>query len=156
MVTQEQMVPVRETPTGVRLQTFARCYEQIQAGESPWLPLGNMMHQFFGSLKHLRADLVADPIEMPTDVSPELWHWAVFCAASVEYLCRAYEIPCPIWALDQRFQLAEPWFYGIGAELERVREKLCQTTPEEFARRNIFCGNRIYANKYEYKGRKTA
>jgi hypothetical protein len=30
-----------------------------------------------------------------------------------------------------------------------MRERLMHDTPEPFARRNIFCGNRLYQNKYE-------
>lgn len=142
--------------TGVRLQTFARSYAQILAGDDPWLPLGNMMHQFFGAYKHLAAALVADPLVLPADVSPEHFRWAAFCAASVEYLCRLSALSCPAWALDMRFALTDPWFLGIGADLPKVQEKLRQTTPEEFTRRGIFCGNRVYNNKYEYRGRKTA
>jgi hypothetical protein len=39
------------------------------------------------------------------------------------------------------------------ADLPRVQEKLRRTTPEPFAKRNIFCGDRVFNNKYEYEGR---
>ncbi len=138
----------------VRLQTFRRSFEQICQGEDPWLPLGNFMHQFFGYYKHLRPELVCEPIEVPVDCSPEQFQWAVFCAASVEHLCKKYEIPCPAWALQPLYILEQPWYYDINADLPEVQEDLRQTTPEEFSRRNIFCGNRVFNNKYEYKGRR--
>jgi hypothetical protein len=154
MVTHEQMTVATPDHDEVPLQSFARVYAQIRAGEGPWIALGNMMHQFFGVYKHRRAEFFADPLDVPEDASPELLRWAVFCAASVEYLSRIYELSCPAWALDARWSLDDPWFMGIGADLPRVQEKLRLTTPEEFTRRNIFCGERVYWNKYEYKGRR--
>jgi hypothetical protein len=138
---------------GVPLQTCRRSFEEICAGSDPWLPLGNFMHQFFGYYKHLRAQLMCEPVEVPAQLSLSLFRWAVFCAASVEYLCEQYDLPCPQWAQDPQFFLEEPWYYAIGADLPRVQEKLRQTTPEPFKRRNVFFGDRVYRNKYEYEGR---
>jgi hypothetical protein len=98
--------------------------------------------------------MVCEPIEVPEDCSPEQFQWAVFCAASVEHLCKKYEIPSPAWALQPLYILEQPWYYDINADLPEVQEDLRQTTPEEFSRRNIFCGNRVFNNKYEYKGRR--
>lgn len=141
------------TEDRVRLQTFKRSFEQIQAGEDPWLPLGNFMHQFFGYYKHLRPELLCEPIEVLEDCAPEAFQWAVFCAASVEYLCQKYELPCPMWALNPRYRLEYPWYYDLNADLPEVQEELRQTTPGEFTRRNVFCGDRTYRNKYEHTGR---
>lgn len=142
----------------VRLWTFQRVYAEILAGEqNAWLPLGDMMHQFFGAYKHLRAELVTDPLSVPEDVSPEQFRWAVFCAASVEYLCRKYDLPVPGWSLDKRYTLVEPWYLDqIGSDFPDVQEELREETPEEFARRNVFCGEEPYRNKYEYQGRQRA
>jgi hypothetical protein len=112
------------------------------------------MHQFFGCFSHLRPQLLEESIEVPEYCSSEQFQWAVFCAASVEYLCTKYDIPCPEWALDPRYSLESPWYYALGADLLWVQEKLRQTTPEPFTKRNIFCGNRVFNNKYEYQGRK--
>ena len=147
------IVPDKQKAPRVALQTIRRSYAEILTGEDPWLPLGNFTHQFFGSYKHFRTELLQDPIELPKDPTPEQLQWAVFCAASVEYLAVRYELQCPEWALDTRYTLENPWYYAIGAELPWVQEKLRQTTPEEFSKRNIFCGNRTFNNKYEYKGR---
>lgn len=142
----------REAPH-VILQTFKRSFEQILAGESPWIPLGKFMHQFFGVYKHLRPELMEESIEVPEYCSSEQFQWAVFCAASVEYLCKKYNLLCPEWALSPRYSLKTPWYYAIGADLPQVQEKLRQTTPEPFTKRNIFCGDRVFNNKYEYQGR---
>lgn len=158
MISYEERTAVLERvettrPAGVSLQTFQRSFEQICAGEEPWLPLGNFMHQFFGQYKLRRADLLCDPIVVSEHATDQQWQWAVFCAASVEYLSRKYDLSCPSWALHPRYALDEPWYYAIGAEQTRVQEKLRQTTPEEFTKRNIFCGDRTFSNKYEHEGR---
>jgi len=138
----------------VRLQTVRRSFAEICSGESPWIPLGKFMHQFFGSLSYLRLELMQEPVEPPANPTPEQFQWLVFCAASVDYLCTRYSITCPAWALHPHYTLKEPWYYGIGSDLPRVQEKLRQTTPEPFAKRNVFCGDRVFNNKYEYRGRK--
>lgn len=142
-----------ETTSRVRLQTFRRSFMEICAGEAPWIPLGKFMHQFFGSFSHLRPELVEESIEVPDNCPAEQFRWAVFCAASVEYLCQKYNLVCPEWASSPRYSLEDPWYYAPGADLPRVQEKLRQTTPEPFAKRNIFCGDRVFNNKYEYEGR---
>ena len=133
----------------VPFQTFARSFADICAGEDPWIPLGKMMHQFFGAYRMFREVLVRDPIELPADVSANLFQWAVFCAASVEYLCHTYALECPAWAMQDRYHLVEPWYYHLAADLEEVRQELRATTPDEFARRNVYIGADPYRNKYE-------
>lgn len=152
---EDQALQAMDPGCGVRLQTFKRSFEEICAGADPWLPLGNLMHQFFGYYKHLRAELVCEPVEIPQHLSAALFRWAVFCAASVEYLCGLYDLACPAWALAAHFALDEPWYCAIGADLPQVQAKLRQTTPDPFKRRNVFCGERVYHNKYEYTGRRT-
>ena len=142
-----------ESTSRVPLQTFRLSFMEICAGEAPWIPLGKFMHQFFGSLSHLRPQLMEESIEIPDNCTTEQFRWAVFCAASVEYLCQKYNLACPEWALSPRYSLEAPWYYALGADLPRVQEKLRQTTPAPFAKRNIFCGDRVFNNKYEYEGR---
>ncbi|GHO62296.1 hypothetical protein KSC_011880 [Ktedonobacter sp. SOSP1-52] len=131
------------------LQTMSVSYQEICAGEGPWIALGNFMNDFFGNFTEQRSELVQDPIQLPANATPEQWRWAVFCAASVEYLCQQYALACPSWALNPAYTLDEPWYYAPGAHKESVRERLRQRTPAEFTRRNIYCGNRMFANKYE-------
>lgn len=138
----------------ISLQTFQRSYAEILAGEDPWLPLGNFMHQFFGCYRDHRIELMHEPITVPEHVTLEQRQWAVFCAASVEYLCHLYSLACPTWVYD--YSLEEPWYYTMGPDHPKVREKLRQTTPEEFTKRNIFCGNRVFSNKYEKRDRHNA
>ena len=132
------------------LQTMALTYQDICQGEDPWLPLGNFMNDFFGYHTDLREELLNDPIQEPANTTPEQHRWATFCAASVEYLCQKYDVPCPQWVHDSAYEkLPEPWFHSPLADKPRVRERLLRESPEPFARRNIFCSSRIFANKYE-------
>src|SRR6266496_3776411 len=75
--------------------------------------------------------------------------WGAFCAASVEYLCGLHHQPCPEWVHDSFYILDTPWWYTQRADDPTIREHTRRTTPPPFARRNIFCSNRLYQNKYE-------
>lgn len=131
------------------LQTMALTYREICDGEQPWVALGNFMNDWFDYARDRRARLVADPISLPESPHSEELRWAAFCAASVEWLCERYGIACPSWVYHSAYCLSEPWFDAPNAHLPHLRERLIQRTPEPFARRNIYCGNRIFANKYE-------
>lgn len=135
-------------PAG-HLQTIAIAYQEICQGETPWGALGNFMNDWFDYAKDKRAQLVSDPISLPASLTTYTQRWAVFCAASVEYLCEKYHVPCPSWIHNPIFHLPEPWFDSPGAHKPEVRARLMQKTPEPFTRRNIFCGDRVFANKYE-------
>lgn len=139
-----------------RFQTIQRSFQQICAGENPWIPLGKFMHQFFGEFKDVREALLNDPIQFQEDSTPEQFRWAVFCAASVDYLCQKYALACPAWARDPSYILEHPWYHGLGSDHPRGQENLRATTPKEFSQRNIFCGDRVFQNKYEYQGRRRA
>ena len=153
---QEQVEPVETEirQVGAYYQTFQHSFEQICAGEDPWIPIGKLLHQFFGEYKEERQRLISDPLQLPEHMTLEQFQWAVFCAASVEHLCHKYELVCPVWALDPCYQLESPWYMGIGANLPHVQAQLRISTPDEFTRRNVFCGDRTFRNKYEYAGRR--
>lgn len=128
---------------------MALTYQEICQGETPWVALGNFMNNWFDYAKERRIQLVADPISLEDAPSDESYRWAVFCAASVEWFCECYGVPCPSWVYNPTYCLPESWFDSPGAHKLQVRTRLIQQTPEPFARRNIFCGNRMFANKYE-------
>ena len=134
--------------TCYQLQTMAIAYQEICEDNDPWVALGMFSHDFFGNFVHLRNELVRDPICEPSDATDEQHRWAVFCAASVEYLCYRYGVPCPVWVHDYP-PLASPWYKGLGAHKPHVQQRLREETPAAFAKRNIFCGDRVFANKYE-------
>ena len=130
-------------PAG-HFQTMRVSFEEICLGQSPWIPLGNFMNDWYASHLMDRARLVADPL--PTDYSQAFHTWAAFCAASVRWFCSTYEIPCPHWVEQPEYVLPEPWY--IEQPVERW-PSLRATTAEEFTQHNIYCGNQLYINKYE-------
>ncbi|MBV9691685.1 MAG: hypothetical protein JO202_18465, partial [Ktedonobacteraceae bacterium] len=78
-------------------------------------------------------------------------HWGAFCAASVEFLCDRYGVPCPQWVYEPHYTLSTPWYGDNIVHLADtiVLQHRIKTTPTPFARRNVFCGNRLYQNKHE-------
>ncbi len=131
------------------IQTMAWAYKQICAGEDPWTALGNFTNAWYGYAKGMRAALVSEPLAEPEQLTEHTLRWGAFCAASVEFLCERYGIPCPAWVHNPRYILATPWWHTSHTQSTSMRERLMRDTPEPFARRNIFCGNRLYQNKYE-------
>ena len=131
------------------MQTMAWAYQQICAGEDPWTALGNFSNAWYGYAWDRRSALVSEPLAEPEQVTEHTLRWGAFCAASVEFLCDRYAVPCPQWVYHSRYSLATPWWHTRHAHDTSVRERLLRDTPEPFARRNILCGNRLYQNKYE-------
>lgn len=129
-----------------QLQTMKLSFEEICQGQDPWIPLGNFMNDWYAYHKDQRPELVADPLPAPGTYPSELHKWAAFCTASVEWFCATYNIPCPDWIHSPIYILPQPWFFRSS---EKARTRLLTTTPAEFAKRNIFCGNRMFLNKYE-------
>lgn len=132
--------------------TLARACRDICAGTLPWVALNEFLHEWFDYASDRREALVAEPIAITSpfvEVGARFWRWAVFCAAAAEWLCTWDRVERPAWVDDPAYALAEPW-YGFdapGVAKPHVRERLERTTPEPFRRRNIFCGDRIFASK---------
>ena len=120
------------------LQTMQTTCQLITQRERSWNALGDFLNYWFGYATDRRAELAREPIQEPTEVTADLHRWAAFCAASVEYLCERYSIPCPEWVLQPAYNLSEPWFTGLGADRPQIQVRLRQETPAPFARRNIF------------------
>jgi hypothetical protein len=133
------------------VQTIAEAFRDICAGQDPWVALGDFSHDFFGNYPELdqRVELVKEPLELPAQPALELQQWAAFCAASVEYLCQMHAVPIPEWVNAPQYTLSEPFYTSPLAYKPRVRERLEQEAPEAFRKRNVFCSERVYANKYE-------
>ncbi len=107
------------------------------------------MNDWFDYAKEKREHLIADPLVLSETPDPEGRRWASFCAASVEWLCERAGIPCPSWVQNAVYSLSDPWFDAPHADKPQVRARLIEKTPEPFKKRNIYCGNRMFANKYE-------
>lgn len=129
-----------------QLQTISITFQQICAGEGEWIALGNFMNYWYAYAKDRREALVADPLPAYDEQSFYQHQWAVFCAASVEWFCNKYMVSCPSWVYNSKYKLSEPWFFYLH---EPAKSRLLETTPEEFIRRNIYCGNNCFANKWE-------
>jgi hypothetical protein len=135
-------------------QTIQQAYQDIKNGDDPWVALGDFSHDWYGNYPETaqRIALVAEPVEIPqaSDLVDQR-QWAAFCAASVEYLCQEAFIPVPSWVYDPAYTLSkeETFYTSPLAYKQRVRERLEQEAPEPFRKRNVFCDQRVYANKYE-------
>jgi len=135
-------------PNVKTIQIIARAYQYICTGEEPWIALGNFRNAWYGYAKDDRFALVKDPITEPEPNTRHTRRWGAFCAASVEFLCHCYSIPCPEWVHHPRYILTTPWWPEHAYNLS-TRMQLMQITPAPFLQRHIFCGNRLYQNKYE-------
>ncbi len=131
------------------LHTMSATYQEICQEEEPWIALGNFLNDWFDYAMDQRDELVAAPLSMPQEPNQYQWRWAAFCAASVDYLCARFSVPCPTWVSLPIYTLPEPWFDAPMAHKPEVRTYLLHHTPEPFTRRNIYCGDRVFANKYE-------
>ena len=89
-----------------------------------------------------------DPISEPELNTRHTQRWGAFCAASVEFLCHGYHVPCPEWVHHPRYILITPWWPENAYTLS-TRIQFMLITPAPFVLRHIFCGNRLYQNKYE-------
>ncbi len=135
-------------------QTIKKVLQDITNGDDPWVAIGNFSHDWYGNYPETaqRLGLVAEPIEIPEAVEiGELQQWAAFCAASVEYLCQQASLPVPSWVENPAYILPREHalYTSPLAYKQRVRERLEQESPEPFKKRNVFCSQRVYANKYE-------
>jgi len=101
--------------------------------------------------KDSHAALVSEPPGRLDRDTEHTRHWAAFCAASVEFLCDRYRVSCPEWVFEPSYTLATSWYGDTIFNLADtvVLQHRMKTTPAPFARRNVFCGNRLYQNKYE-------
>lgn len=86
------------------LETMCWAYQEICAGEDPWTALGNFTHAWYGYAKTRRAALVSESLIHPEEETEHTRRWA----ASIEFLCDRYEIPCPGWVHEPRYTLATP------------------------------------------------
>ena len=133
------------------IQTMAWAYQQICAGEEPWTALGNFKNAWYDYAKDMRAALVSEPLGKREPDTEHTRHWGAFCAASVEFLCDRYGVSCPEWVYEPYYTLPTPW-YGdniINLADTVVLQHRIKATPTPFARRKVFCGNRLFQNKYE-------
>jgi len=130
-----------------QLKTIKKAYNDICAGEDPWTALGNFRNTWYGYATHMRSELVSEPLIKPEQEIEYTHRWAAFCTASVEFLCERYNVPCPDWVDDPYYTLSYPW--SGSYVFPEIHQHNIETTYQPFKKRNIFCGNRLFRNKYE-------
>ncbi|GCE50252.1 hypothetical protein EI42_04728 [Thermosporothrix hazakensis] len=135
---------------GEPLQTIARVYEDICAGEEPWVALGNFLNDWFLYATDRQRDLIAERPRFRAHPTLIERRWACFLAATVEYLCQLYALPCPRWVFEspEAQALDTPW-YDVHYLDPEIQQWLEETTPEPFRRRNIYCGGQLFLDKRE-------
>jgi hypothetical protein len=135
----QQEVPVMPTT----IETMAWAYTQACRGEDPWIALGNFTNAWYGYAKHIRADMVSEPLTRPEQQTEHTHRWAAFCTASVEFLCERYDIACPDLVHDPSFILETdlgPLLGGKRKEIEgtpRKRVNLTLLTRRVHAERRV-------------------
>ena len=118
-------------------QTVAATMARIAAGVDPWVAYSDFLEDWT-YMPESRASLVAGA---PRFADPEQRRWASLLAASVEALCARDGLLSPAWTRHTDYRLAEPWYLYEGTG--RIREWLRQSTPQAFASRNIWSGDRV-------------
>ena len=95
------------------IQTMARAYQDICAGEDPWTALGNFTNAWYDYAKDERLALISEPLGKPGRDTEHTRHWAAFCAASALF-CEAHANSSCSWRvtlyLRATFSVASPMF----------------------------------------------
>jgi hypothetical protein len=112
------------------VQTMRQAFVDICQGETPWVALGNFTNDFFDEdEREARMALFVEPLDVELATTETHHQWAVFCAASVEYLCSKYDLSIPPWIHDPAYApLSQPWYHVPAMASEemqgRMRERL--------------------------------
>lgn len=130
------------------MQTLAKTYEKLLAGEGFRLAVGSFMNAFFLYYVDHRQQLLDEPIQVPEEPTQDQLQWAAFCAGAAEYLANRYDLVCPAWVDNTAYILKEPWYINIDASDAATQTILQQTAPEAFKKRNVLCAHRIFTNQH--------
>lgn len=131
------------------IQTLALTYQELSQGEPFRIALGNFMNAFFIYAIHERQALLDDPLHLPDHPTTEQRQWAAFCAGAAEYLAKRYRLCYPAWARDPLYSLTEPWYTPVANDNPILRASFQESTPKPWKSRNVFCGNRVFANQHQ-------
>src|SRR6266702_4639249 len=59
------------------IDTMAYAYQRICQGEDPWTALGDFSNAWYGYAKHIRPDLIKDPLTRPERETERTRHWGL-------------------------------------------------------------------------------
>src|SRR5258708_15741750 len=82
------------------IDSMAYAYQRICQGEDPWTALGDFSNVWYGYARHIRPDLIKDPLTRPEQEIERTRHWGAFSAASVEDFFELFQQPSPTWPPD--------------------------------------------------------
>lgn len=101
------------------------------------LAYGNFLDRFRACTKEEMQELIAErPQNDDLDINE------VAClAATVETFVKEYALSMPDWVMDKKYYLKEA-YYGWIMNPE-YQAFLRETSPEEFAKRNVFLGDNV-------------
>jgi len=118
-------------------QTTAETMARIGVGVDPWIAYRDFLEDWT-YLPESRAALMAT---RPRFSGEEQRRWTALLAASIEALCAREGLDAPAWTRHRVYRLSSPWYLYEGTG--RIREWLRESTPEPFASRNIWSGDRL-------------
>src|SRR5207247_10616995 len=64
-------------PLPATIDTMAYAYQRICQGEDPWTALGDFSNAWYGYAKHIRPDLIKDPLNRPEQETEQTRHWGL-------------------------------------------------------------------------------
>src|SRR5579862_414446 len=59
------------------IDTMTYVYRRICQGEDPWTALGDFSNAWYGYAKHIRPDLIKDPLTRPERETERSRHWGL-------------------------------------------------------------------------------
>ena len=108
-------------------------------GYDPILLYGQFLDDFYGANDVVREELIK---EAPISKDDRPKHYNAMLAAVCESLAKAYNLPIPTWVNYDCYFLVSPTF-SFNTKNNEFQKYLLQTTPCEFAKRNIFFGDNV-------------
>ena len=125
-----------ETKPLMRPASIAETASRIQKGEPANIAIGEFLDTYYAlpvSARPAALDTAPEPVMLPDAVQSRVTD--AYLSAMAEALAYTDGFPCPGWAWDQRYFLADPWF---GAQSDGMRLLLLRESPVFFRRRNLF------------------
>lgn len=120
----------------VKTAIYTRDYME-ECSHDKQLAFGNFIDRFRGCNKEEMQELI---VERP--VNDELDIKEIAClAAAVEIFVKEYGLMLPDWVMDKKYYLQEGYYGWITNPEYQIF--LRKTSPEEFAKRNVFLGANV-------------